>query len=150
MNRQTRAFQGVFAVLCLALAVLAAPASVGAAEVVVHYTKESYPTFEAQLNGGQVSAVTFNKRIRSMRVTLKNGEHVLVVYPPHQAAAEIAKVEGKHVHVTVLTPTQAKKETPKVTAHHKLRYIAGGILILVIVVVGAVLYFNRKRKRDSD
>jgi len=149
MNRPIRAVRSVCAGLLLALAVLVVPASAGAEEVVVHYTKEPYATFVTQLNGGQVSAVTFNKRIRSMRVTLKNGQHVLVVYPPHQSAAQIAKVQGKHVAVTVLTPTQAKSEVPKKAVHHKIRYIAGGILIVVIIVVGAVLLANRRR-RQSD
>ena len=72
------------------------------------YTKEGYPLFVQQLNGGQVAAVTVNKRLRSMRVTLKNGQHVLALYPPHQSAATIAKLQGKHVRVTVLSPAQAK------------------------------------------
>jgi LPXTG-motif cell wall-anchored protein len=30
--------------------------------------------------------------------------------------------------------------------HHKLRYIAGGILIGIIVIVGGVLLFRRRRR----
>ena len=48
----------------------------------------------------------------------------------------------------MLKPAQAAKEVPKKA--HKLRYIAGGILIVVLLVVGAVLYVDRKRKRDRD
>ena len=83
-----------------------------------------------------------------MRITLKNGQHVLAVYPPHQSAARSLYVEGKHVAVTVLSPAQAKAEGPKKPVHHKLRYIAGGVLLLVIIVVGAVLLVRRKGERD--
>ena len=114
----------------------------------IRYTKEPYATFEKQLDGDQVAAVTFNKRVRSIRVTLKNGQHFLAVYPPHESAAEIAKVQARHVPVTILTPAQAKTEEPKKAAHHKLRYIAGGILIVVILVVGGVLLLRRGRERD--
>ncbi len=147
MNRLMRALRGTSAALCVALAMLAAPAGAGAEEVVVHYVKESLPQFEEQLHKGQVSAVTFNKRVRSMRVTLKNGQHVLVVYPPKESAAYIAKVEGAHAHVTILAATQAKQEAKK-PVHHKLRYIAGGVLLVVIIIVGVVLLVNRKRERD--
>lgn len=136
--------------LVLALALLALPGAAGAAEVTVHYTKESLPAFEHQLSSGQVTAVTFNKRLRSMRITLKNGQHVLALYPKHQSGAEAAKIEARHVPVTILTSTQAKAELPKTHTAHKLRYIAGGALILVIVIVGAVLYLNRKRKGSRD
>jgi hypothetical protein len=150
MNRLARSLPGGSAVLLLALVAIAAPASGAEGVAVVHYTPQAYPVFVQQLNSGQVAAVTFNKRLRSMRVTLKNGQHVLVKYPPHQADAEIARVKGKHVAVTVLSPAAAKAETPKKTPHHKLRYIAGGVLVIVIVIVGAVLYIVKKRRRDSE
>ncbi len=136
-------------VLCLVCAPLFAAAVAGAAAVVV-YQKESLPTYEAQLAGGQVQAVTINKRIRSLRVTLKSGAHVLVKYPPHHEPTYAAALQAKGVPTTVLTRSEAIKEVVKKPIHHKLRYIAGGILIVVIVIVGAVLYVDRKRKRTSE
>jgi nitrate reductase gamma subunit len=52
------------------------------------------------------------------------------------------------VHVTILTPTAATKEASTKKPAHKLRYIAGGIIILVLIVVGIVLFVNRRRQRD--
>ncbi len=147
MNRPMRVFPATCLALCLVLLAFALPAA-AAEEVVVHYTKEGYPVFVQQLDGGQVAAVTFNKRLRSMRITLKNGQHVLALYPKHQSAATIALVQGKHVPVTVLTPTQAKAQEPKKAVHHKIRYIAGGALLLVIIIVGAVLLVRRRGERD--
>jgi hypothetical protein len=145
MNKLRRGFAGAVA-FSLALALLL-PAGAGAA-VTVTYTKESLPAFEGQLSHGQVEAVTFNKKVRSLRVNLRNGEHVLVRYPKHQVPAVEAKLKAAHVHFTVLTTAEANKELKEKPKHHKLRYIAGGALLVVIVIVGVVLVARRHRQRD--
>ena len=117
MNRPTRGFPSILAALCLALALLSSTAVAGAADV--HYTKESLPEFEAQLNGGQIQAATFNKRVRSLRLTLKNGDHKLVIYKAHESPALEAKLKAKHVAVAVLAKAQAEKEAKEKPVHHK-------------------------------
>jgi hypothetical protein len=138
------------ALLCAFGLALAATASVALAEEAVHYTKESQQAYEEQLAHNEVVAATFNKRIRSLHITLKNGTHVLVHYPPKDEPALAAALTAKHIPVTVLTPAQAKSEASKAPVHHKLRYIAGGILIAIIVIVGGVLLFDRRRKRLAE
>lgn len=128
--------------LCLALSLTALPA---AAET-INYVKESKQAYESQLAKDEIASVTFNKRVRSMRITLKNGEHFLYHYEPKASPALIATLKTHRVPVTVLTPEQAKKEVKP--AKHKLRYIAGGILIVVLIVVGVVLLVNRRRRED--
>ncbi len=132
--------------LALLLGILA-PAGAGAAED-VHYTKETLPQFEQQLRAAQIQAATFNRRVRSMRLTLKNGEHVLVIYKAKQSPELISKLEAKHVPVTVLSKAVAEKEAKEKPVHHKIRYIAGGVLVALVVVVGAVLVIYRRRQRD--
>jgi hypothetical protein len=132
---------------CAALVLLAAAA---AAAGVATYQPESFNTYEQQLAGGQIQAVTVNKKLRSLRITLKDGSYVLAKYAPKDEPKTVAALEAKHVPVTILTPTEAAKQVTKKTVHHKLRYIAGGILIVVIVVVGAVLYINRKRQSERE
>ena len=134
------------ALLCLALAP-AAPAS--AAEGTAQYVKESVAEYEHQLASRQIAAATINKRIGTVRLTLKNGEHFLLHYGRHQEAKVAAALQAKGVAVTVLKPAEALKEAKK-PVHHKLRYIAGGILIVVIIVVGAVLLVDRRRKAAMD
>jgi hypothetical protein len=134
--------------LCLALAILA-PAA-GAAESTTAYTHEGVKAFEQQLAGGQIQSATFNKRVRSLRLILKDGKHVLYRYPPKQEPALAAKLASKGVPVTVLKPAEAAKEAKKVPVHHKLRYIAGGILLAVIIIVGAVLLIDRRRKTAME
>ena len=69
---------------------------------------------------------------------------MLAKYKPKEGKKATAGLEAKHVPITVLTPTEAAKEVKP--AHHKLRYIAGGILIVVIVIVVGVLLIYRRRK----
>jgi hypothetical protein len=145
MNTPTTRLIGSVAAVWVALALLAVP---GAAAAAIIYTRESLPEFEHQLDSGQIASATFNKRIRSLRLTLKNGQHVVVMYPRHQESATAAKLQAKHVTVTVLSKGQATQEVPKKAVHHKLRYIALGVLVVLIVVVVLVLRMRRKRQQD--
>jgi hypothetical protein len=130
----------------LACAALVATPALLAAPIV--YQDESYAEFQQQLASGQIQAVTINKRLGSLRVTLKDGRYVLAKYGHKGEPGAAAALAAKHVPVTVLTPTQAKSEVPKKAVHHKLRYIAGGILIVLIIVAGAVLYIRSRRPPD--
>ncbi len=123
---------------------------VAAAATPPAYQPESLATYEQQLAGGQIASVTVNKRLRSLRVTLKDGRYVLAKYKPKGEPEAVASLQAKHVPVTVLLPAQAKAEVPKKAVHHKLRYIAGAIVIVVIVIVGAVLFISRKRRFERD
>jgi hypothetical protein len=136
-------------VVC-ALAMALGPAAGLAAETTVHYTKETQQEYESQLAHNEIVSATFNKRIRSLHLTLKNGDHVLFRYPPKDEPALAAALAAKGIPVTILTPTQAKAEASKAPVHHKLRYIAGGILVAIVIIVGAVLLFDRRRKRMAE
>jgi hypothetical protein len=125
-------------------------APVATAGATVHYTKESPAEYEHQLAGGEIAAVTINKFVRSIRITLKNGNHVLATYPPHEESAVAARLTAKGVPVTVLTPTAAKAEAKKAPVKHKLRYIAAGILVIVVLIVAGVIIIDRRRKLAAE
>jgi len=137
----------VLAAACVACVLALFGAVAGAAEVT--YQKESVQTYEKQLSGGQITAATVNKKVRSVHLTLKDGSHVLVKYAAHEEAKYAAALEAKGVPVTVLKPAAAAKEAAK-PVHHKLRYIAGGVLVVVIAVVGGVLLLDRRRKLAAE
>jgi hypothetical protein len=146
MNRLPRALAGLALVVCLALGLLTPGAL--AAEAKIDYTHESEAAFEQQLAAKQIRSAIVNKRLRTVRVTLKDGAHVLGRYPKHQAPQTIARLQAQGATVTVLAKKQAEQEAGKKPKHHKIRYIVGGVLIVVILVVGAVLLVNRSRRRD--
>ena len=139
-------------VLCLICAAVAAtvPSAVAAgAEGTITYKHESFSEYEKQLNAGQIQAVTINKRLRSVHVTLKDGSHVLAKYAAHEEPKVVAALQAKGITASIESKTQALKEATK-PAKHKLRYIAAGILIVVVIVVGGVLLVDRKRKRAQE
>lgn len=119
-----------------------------AGAVTVTYTPESLAEYEHQLAAGQVHAVTINKDLRRLHVTLADGSHVSARYPPKQEPTYAAALQAKHVAVTVLTPTEAVAEAKAVPVHHKIRYIVGGVVIVVIVVVAGVLIYRRRRQYE--
>ena len=147
MNRSITGLRSAFAAVLMCVFLLSAVSGAGAAEA-VHYTSESLAEFEQQLSAGQLHSAVFNRKLRSIRLTLKDGSHALVHYPPRGAPPIEAKLAAKHVSVTILSPTLANKEFKEKPKHHKIRYIVGGVLLVVIVVVGGVLLVNRRRQRD--
>jgi|SRR5271165_189213 len=129
------------ACLCLLLGAGAAVA----AEAIV-YTHESVPAYEKQLAANEIQEATFNKKVRNLHLTLKNGTHVLVKYPPKDEPTLDSALKSKGITVTFLSPAAAKAEAASKPVHHKIRYIVGGVVIVIIVIVGGVLLYNRRRR----
>jgi len=153
MIRPLRAFNRskiVLVLACLGCAWLLPTAIATGAESVIHYTDESMSAYEQQLASGQIEKATFNKRVRSLHLLLKNGQYVLIKYPPHDEPTLLAQLQAKHVSVVILKPEEAKKEVSKKPVHHKIRYIVGGVLLVVIIVVATVLIVDRRRKAALD
>jgi hypothetical protein len=148
-TRPSPAIKTFLSLAAMSLGLLLAAAPSLAAETTVHYQKESLQEYEKQLAGGQIQAASFNKKVRSIHLTLKDGRHVLVKYGAGQEPTYVAQLQAKGVPVTILATAQAAKEAKK-PVKHKLRYIAGGILVAVVIVVGAVLLIDRKRKRSME
>ncbi len=134
----------LLALVAVPLALL--PSALAFAAATPTYVKESYATFQSQLTGGKVRAVTFNKVAHSVHITtVAAGPLLLAVYPPQDFKTLDAQIKAKGVPVTIEhLPKKAGAKTTT-TTHHKLRYIAAGLLVVVIVVIVLVLGFNRRR-----
>jgi hypothetical protein len=130
-------------VACLACVCLIAPAGAAAAkkgsEAGVRFTIESTQAYEQQLAAGEIRAAKFNTPVRSLHLTLADGRHVLVKYPPHGEPKLAAELRAHGISVPVL-----KK------GHHKLRYIAAVVVIVALLIVAAVLLRTRRRGRDDE
>jgi ATP-dependent Zn protease len=130
--------------LCIALAILAITVPAGAAARAK--ITESYAAFQGQIKGGKVRRVTFNKKAHTAHITLTSGKHELVSYPSHDEPQIAASLQAKGAAVKV----QKAKKTTKPAVHHKLRYIAGGVLVVLIVIVAVVLGLNRRRPQADE
>src|SRR6267378_3606531 len=124
-RRRSPAVKTFLCLACTGLGLLLAAAPSLAAEPTVHYQKESLQEYEKQLAGGQIQAASFNKKVRSIHLTLKDGRHVLVKYGAGQEPTYLAQLRAKGISATILAPAQAAKKATK-PVKHKLRYIAGG------------------------
>jgi hypothetical protein len=135
------------AAVCLAFATLAVTAQTAAlAASVIHFQPEALPAMKAQLAHHEVHALTFHPGTGTgpghIHVSMNDGRHMTVPYATSEQAQLVA-LAG-----TDRTPVAIAVTKPKATApvHHKLRYIAAGILVVVIVVIAAVLLVDRRRK----
>jgi ATP-dependent Zn protease len=137
MNRSSRAFAA--ALLAAYVASMSVSATAIAASA-VHYTHESYQEFQQQLAARRIGAVKFNKKAHTVHVTLLDGRHMLASYPSHDEPQIAAQLQAKGVPYTI-----ERHSAKTTTAHHRLRYIAGGILIVAILVVLGVLLAGRRR-----
>jgi hypothetical protein len=135
--------------LCASLTPAALAAKAAPTTTQIAYQPESYAEFEKQLAAGQVQSVTINKRLRSLRITLKDGTHVFAKYAKKTGPTYYKQIEAKGIPLTYMTVTAAKKEQEKSSQHHKIRYIAGAVLIVVLVIAGVIL-FTRRRRRDEE
>jgi len=133
---------------CLSCALLL-PGLAAAGENTITYQHESLQEYEKQLAEGKIQAATINKVLRSIRITLKDGSYVLAKYNKGEEPKVKHALQAKGVTATILSHAQATKEAKK-SPKHKLRYIAGGIVIVVLIVVGGVLFIDRKRKASRD
>jgi hypothetical protein len=150
MNGLTRASGLALAALAVLVLTLSAPLSGALAATTPQYTKETQQAYEQQLHKGEIKRATFNKKLRSLHITLKNGQLFIYRYPKKGEPNLAAQLKAKHVPVTILKPSQASKEAGTKPAKHKLRYIAGGALVLVVVIVGIVLLVNRRRATRDE
>jgi hypothetical protein len=116
------------------------------------YTKEPFKSYEEQLAAGQVKEVTINKRLRSVRVTLTDGRHVVAKYKPHEESRVRSKLVARHIPVHVLSSGEAKgiAERGKTKVHHKIRYIVGGVAIGLVVIIGAVVFYRRRGREPAE
>jgi hypothetical protein len=130
-------------VACLLGACLAISASAVAAAA-IHFERETIPALKTQLAHAQVHALSFHPASPTghVHVSLNNGRHMTVAYVSTEQAQLLTLARQSNTPVTIAKV----KTTVAKPAHHKLRYIAGGILVVVIIVVLAVLLIDRRRK----
>jgi hypothetical protein len=151
MRTPTHPRSPVRALAAMAVSLLALALLPTGAQAAISYTKEPFKAYEEQLAAGQVQEVTINKRLRTLRVTLSNGSHVLAKYKAHEEPSVRRKLNGRHVTVHVLSSGAATAVATrgKTKVHHKIRYIVGGVVIAIVVVVGGVVLYNRRKRAQA-
>jgi len=137
--------QLAFAAMLALCLVVAVPAS-GLAATTPEYTHESKEAYEQQLDKGEIKSAEFNRKLRSLHIKTKNGELFLYHYPKKGSKPIEDQLKAKHVHFIVLSHSAADLEAKenKPAKKHKIRYIVGGV-VLLLIVIGLIVYFVRRR-----
>jgi ATP-dependent Zn protease len=128
------------AVAVLASGLLLAGFGASIAPAATPPTTESYQALLGQISAGQVRSAVINRKPHTVKVTLDDGSVQRIDYPPADEK-QLSNSLRKHGAVVKI----AKKKKAKKAVHHRLRYIAAGI-VGVVVVVGLVLLILRGRR----
>jgi hypothetical protein len=106
----------------------------------IHYEEESLEAFEDQLRAADIAEAEINKVAHHLHLTLHDGRHQLVEYEGHQEQALQSRLLAAGVPVTIEFTTKSTK-----SSHHTLRYIAAGLLVAALIVLGVLLVARRRR-----
>jgi hypothetical protein len=130
--------------LCLALVTLLAlaPAALAAAPA----PTETYAMLLTQLNaktgsGDRVTGATLDKADHHVRITLANGARPLVSYPPGDDRFLVDTLLHHGVKVVYTKPP---------AVHHTLRYIAAGVVAVLLLIGAGVWFYTRGRTDTPD
>jgi hypothetical protein len=107
---------------------------------------ESYATLLHQINlkkgdPKRVVAATVDKRRHHIRVTLADGSRPLITYPSSQDKFLVDTLLRHHIHPKY---TAAKK------VHHVLRYIAAGVVVVLLLIGAGVWVYTRGRETERE
>jgi hypothetical protein len=125
------------------LAVLALAANAPFAIAAPSTQTESYAALLHQIESGQVVVAHVNERTNDIRVTLKDGSEEFVSYPRSQHKHLIDALLRHGVRPIYTTHAKAKKPV-----HHVLRYVAGGIVIVLLLIGAGVWVYTRSQRQS--
>jgi hypothetical protein len=129
--------------LCLALIALlvAAPAAFAAAPAPTETYAMLLTQIDARTGGDRVTAATLDKADHHVRVTLADGSRPLVSYPSTQDKFLVDTLLHHGVKVVYTKPP---------AVHHTLRYIAAGVVAVLLLIGAGVWFYTRGRPDAPD
>jgi hypothetical protein len=130
--------------VCLAFVALLAFAPVALAAAPA--PTESYATLLTQIDaaagsGNRVTAATLDKADHHIRVTLADGARPRVSYPASDDRYLVDTLLHHHVKVIYTKPP---------TVHHTLRYVAAGVVAVLLLIGAGVWFYTRGRPESPN
>jgi hypothetical protein len=108
----------------------------------------TYAQLLQQVRSGPLIRVIINLRGKDAEIKFANLDEWRASYPPGAQAELERLVHARHIELKFAAPPHASKPAPPV--HHKLRYIAAGILAAVLVVAGATWLYRRRSREPAS
>jgi hypothetical protein len=125
--------------------VLASASALAAGASAYPQTWVSYPTLLAQVRSGPLIRAIINPQRKDVEIKFTNLDEWHAYYPAGAQPELQRLLHARHVRIIFVRRSRA---SPATTAsrpvHHKLRYIAGGILAAVVVLGGSFLLWRRR------
>jgi hypothetical protein len=137
IKKASIAIKLAIALVCLASIALTPTASAAGSTASTKFTTESLAAYEQQLASGQIAVAKFSEKAHVMHLTLKDGRHMRVVYTRGAEPTLRAALQAKGVSLPA---------PKKPTIHHTLRYVAAGIVVVLILIAIGILLVIRRRK----
>ena len=105
----------------------------------------SYPTLLEQVRSGPLIRAIINPTRGDVEIKFRNLDEWHAFYPAGAQATLQRLLAARHVRV-LFVPRHPVRTSKPATVHHHLRYIAAGVLaVLVVLAVGATLYLRRRQ-----
>jgi hypothetical protein len=103
---------------------------------------ESYSTLVHQIDAGQVTIAYVNEETHHVQANLKDGSQQLVAFPSSQHKVMVDSM--LHHGVTVIYTRKKPHLKPAAKpVHHVLRYIAGGVVVVLLLIGLGVWRYTR-------
>jgi hypothetical protein len=111
----------------------------------------SYPTLLAQVRSGPLIRAIINPARRDVEIKFRDLSEWHAFYPAAGQPYLQRALTARHIR-TLFVPRHPAKARSPATVHHRLRYIAAGVIgALALLAAGVVLRARRlRRRRDGD
>jgi hypothetical protein len=109
-------------------------------------TPASYGSVVAQIQHGPVIRAVINAPLRHVEIKFRDLSEWEAVYPPGAQSQLQRLLHRRRIHVIFASHHRSR---PKAAVHHHLRYIAAGLLIAALVLVGLALALRGRSRRGS-
>jgi hypothetical protein len=111
-------------------------------------TQVGYSVLLREIKSGPLIRAVINRTRGDIEIKFRNLSEWEAFYPPGARPRLQRLLHARHIRVIFATPPATTKPKPK-AVHHHLRYIAAGVLGALVVLGGAALIYDRRRRTDA-
>jgi hypothetical protein len=105
----------------------------------------SYPTLLAQARSGPLIRAIINPQRKDVEIKFANLDEWHAYYPEGAQAGLQRLFDTRHIRLLFVARHHRGTAAKPAAVHHRLRYIAGGVLVALIVCAGGFVLWRRRR-----
>ena len=105
----------------------------------------SYPALLSQVKSGPVIRAIINRGRGDVEIKFRDLSEWEAFYPPGARPLLQRLLHERHIRVIFASRHRARSSKPR-TVHHHLRYIAAGVVGVLLAIGGTALLYRRRRR----